>query len=316
MSTMSLVQMRDFLSHSISGKNQNKLRGTVAEIDFRNHLARLGFADRVSMGGWVVRRKRNNAFAHTPIALFPEIVHPEDQYPIGRIPTPPHGLHAVCNTLHQSGIQSYYCTATIGTANDYSTLTWQALQLGLPAPPQFASLLEMLAELGHAERTRRHNFMSHHTDTRPIPDQAVPEEFSKEHLRVSIENQFLAEISDIDGVFWGNQITYPLEIKEKTVAQSPDLGPYFGLDLGPFVKLAFYAAMRGQLHSIFVVREIDNVQHRNLLNWWFITFDRLARFASWVPQGGGTNMGGGRSSVVKLPQREFQPLNGDTLAQL
>jgi hypothetical protein len=107
-----------------------------------------------------------------------------------------------------------------------------------------------------------------------------------------------------------------LEIKEKTVAQSPDLGPFFGLDLGPFVKLAFYAAMGGQLHSVFVVREIDNVQQRNLVDWWLITFDQIARFASWVPQGGGTNMGGGRSSVVKIPRQEFQHLTAQTLRQL
>jgi hypothetical protein len=313
---MALNPMRDFLSHSISSTNQNKLRGTVAEIDFRNHLALLGFGDRVSMGGWIARRKRNNAFGHTPVALFPEVVDPNNQYPVGRDPAPPHGVHAVCNRLHQNGIQSYFCAATIQTADDYSTLAWQALQLGTPAQPQYVPVIQMLAALGHAERTRHHNFLRHHTNTQLITDQAVPEEFSKEHLRVSIENSFLAEISDIDGVFWGNQITYPLEIKEKTVAQSPDLGPFFGLDLGPFVKLAFYAAMGGQLHSVFVVREIDNVQQRNLVDWWLITFDQIARFASWVPQGGGTNMGGGRSSVVKIPRQEFQHLTAQTLRQL
>jgi len=308
--------MRAYLSHSISSTNQNKLRGTVAEIGFRNHLAQLGFGDRVSMGGWIARRKRNNAFGHTPVALFPEVVDPNNQYPNGRNPAPPLGLHAVCNRLHQNGIQSYFCSATIGTADNYSTLTWQALQLGIPAQAPFVPVTNVLAGLGHAPRTRPYNFLRYETDTQMIPDAAVPEEFSKEHLRVSIENAFLAEISDIDGVFWGNQITYPLEIKEKTAAQSSDLGPFFGLDLGPFVKLAFYAAMGGQLHSIFVVREIDDVQHRNLVNWWFITFDRLARFASWVPQGGGPNMGGGRSSVVKIPRQEFQNLNAQTLAQL
>jgi hypothetical protein len=316
MSTIDLNQMRVFLSQSISSTNQNKLRGTVAEIDFRNHLAQLGFAGRVSMGGWVIRRKRNNAFGHTPLALFPEVVDPASQYPVGRTPAPPIGLHAVCNRLHQNGIQSYFRAATIQTPNDHSTLTWQALQLGIPSQPQYVPVIQMLGTLGHVARTRVHNFLRHNTNTQTIPDQAVPEEFSKEHLRVSMENSFLAEISDIDGVFWGQQITYPLEIKEKTVAQSPDLGPFFGLDLGPFVKLAFYAAMGGQLHSIFVVREIDDVQQRNLVQWWFITFAQLARFASWVPQGGGTNMGGGTSSVVKIPRQEFQPLNAETLAQL
>ena len=42
------------------------------------------------------------------------------------------------------------------------------------------------------------------------------------------------------------------------------------------MKLAFYAAKRGNLHSLYVVREIDNTQDRNLVQWWFITFDHIS----------------------------------------
>jgi len=77
----------------------------------------------------------------------------------------------------------------------------------------------------------------------------------------------MSEMSDVDGIFWGNQYTYPIEIKEKTTANDNKVGDFFGLDLGPFVKLAFYAAKRGNLHSIFVVREIDNPTTRNLVGW-------------------------------------------------
>ena len=82
------------------------------------------------------------------------------------------------------------------------------------------------------------------------------------------------------------------------------------------MKLAFYAAKRGNLHSIFVVREIDDPEVRNLLGWWFITFDTMAQYASWVFTGGGRNMAGGASAVVKIPRAEFQPLNQHTLAAL
>jgi hypothetical protein len=94
------------------------------------------------------------------------------------------------------------------------------------------------------------------------------------------------------------------------------MGPFFGLDVGPFVKLAFYAAKRGNLHSLFLVREIDNAEERNLVQWWFIKFDELAQFASWVQQGGGPNMGGGRSSVVRVPKCEFHPLTAESLNAL
>jgi hypothetical protein len=123
-------------------------------------------------------------------------------------------------------------------------------------------------------------------------------------------------MSDIDGIFSGQRHTYPIEIKKKTPAPSLDLGRFFGLDVGPFVKLAFYAAKRGNLHSLYVVREIDNEQDRNLVQWWFIKFDHLAEFASWVPQPGGRNMQGGLSSVVRVPRSEFQPLTAETLNAL
>lgn len=89
-----------------------------------------------------------------------------------------------------------------------------------------------------------------------------------------------------------------------------------GLDIGPFVKLAFYAAKRGNLHSLFIVREIDNPVSRNLVNWWFITFDELAQYASWVQQAGGASMTGGASAVVKIPKAEFKPLDRSHLERL
>ena len=88
-----------------------------------------------------------------------------------------------------------------------------------------------------------------------IPTNHVPEVFSKEHFRVTFQSNFLAEVSDVDGIIWGQQYTYPLEIKEKTAGMDKRLGHYFGLDVGPFVKLAFYAAKSGNLHSIFIVKK-------------------------------------------------------------
>jgi hypothetical protein len=305
------------LGHSIAGLNENKLRGMLAEMDFRNYLAQLGFADRVSPGGWIVRRKGPDVFAHSTAALFPEIVDPAQQYAENRnLPNPTHGLHTICATFHQSGIAGYYCAATVGQADDPATLSWHAVELGLPVQQQYQQLANAVGALNFTVRERNYNFLRYHTDVTSIPDGAVPEEFSKEHLRVQFNTHYLVEISDIDGIFWGQQHTYPIEIKEKTPGPSNDLGPFFGLDVGPFVKLAFYAAKRGNLHSLYVVREINNTQDRNLVQWWVITFDRLAQFASWVPQAGGPNMGGGRSSVVRVPRSEFQRLNAAALTAL
>lgn len=70
---------------------------------------------------------------------------------------------------------------------------------------------------------------------------------------------------------------------------------------------------KGNLHSLFFVREINNTIDRELVNWWFITFDKLAQYASWVPMGGGINMQGGGSTVVKIPKSEFNQVSLENL---
>lgn len=315
MSNLSAAAMRAYLGRSISSLNLNKLRGLLAEVELRRYLRELGFDGRVSPGGWIARREGAGEFGHNTVVLFPEIVRPGRDLPPERaFPQPPLGLHTICATFHQSGIHAYYCCATIGTQDDPLSIRWRSIQLGLPVEQPYLGFPDSIPNF--RSRTRAYNFLRYHTDSTVIPDEPLPEEFSKEHLRVTFQGQFMSEMSDVDGIFWGQQLTYPLEIKEKTVAVDRALGPYFGLDLGPFVKLAFYAAKRGNLHSLFIVREIDSVETRALVNWWFITFDRLAQFASWVPQGGGMNMGGGQSTVVRIPKAEFQSLTREALAAL
>lgn len=315
MSSISLQVMQDYLARSISSMNLNKLHGLLAEIDFRNYINSLGFGQNVSMGGWIARSEGAGTFGHNTVVLFPEIIQQGVNYPSDRrLPTPSSGLHTICSTFHQIGISSSFCAATIGQKDDPSSIRWEFVQLGVPTQQPYVAFPFVLR--GFNARPRNYNFLRYNTDISRIPPAAVPEEFSKEHLRVCFQSAFLSELSDIDGILWGSQYTYPIEIKEKTSDQDRRLGDYFGLDVGPFVKLAFYAAKRGNLHSIFIVREIDDPVNRNLINWWFITFDRLAQFASWIPIAGGRSMLGGASTVVKVPKAEFQILNMQALQNL
>ena len=308
--------MRAYLRRSITSLNRNKLNGLLAEVDLRRHLADLGFGDRVSRGGWIARREGPGEFGHRTAVFFPEVLSPGVDYPSNRVmPTPDHGLHTICATFHQTGIEAYFCAATVEHADDATTLRWQAIQLGLPTQQQFQPFPQCVAPLFRA-RGARYNFLRYDADAAQIPDIAVPDEFSKEHMRVAFQTAYLAEVSDVDGIFWGQQFTYPLEVKEKTAATDNRLGHYFGLDVGPFVKLAYYAAKRGNLQSLFIVREINNTDERALVQWWFITFEHLARFASWVQRAGGTSMSGGASAVVRIPRAEFRPLNAENLRAL
>lgn len=316
MSSLNDGAMRTYLSRSIASFNRNKLNGLLAEVDLRRHLEAIGFGDRISPGGWIARREGAGEFGHHTVVMFPEVLVSTCDYPTSRdMPIPPQRLHTICATFHQTGINAYFCSASVGAVNDPATIRWRAKQLGIPNERPAVDFPECL-DASFRARERNYNFLRYHTDTAMIPAESVAEEFTKECLRIAFQSRFMAELSDVDGIFWGEQFTYPLEIKEKTAADSRPLGQYFGLDIGPFVKLAFYAAKRGNLHSLFIVREIDTVETRNLVNWWFITYDRLAQYASWVFQGGGAAMLGGQSAVVKIPKAEFTELNAANLARL
>ncbi|GAA4448704.1 hypothetical protein GCM10023189_06970 [Nibrella saemangeumensis] len=307
--------MRAYLSSSISSINENKINGMLAEIDLRRTLQGLGFGDRISQGGWILRNVGEGDFGHSTIVLFPQTITPMVDFPVGRVLEEPSiSLHTICATMHQIGVHSYFCVPSIHINEDPSTVIWHAKQLGIPNPIPYTPLTGLIKTFSH--RGRRYNFLRYKTNANLIPNSNVPEEFTKEHLRVTFQNRFMSEISDIDGILWGQQYTYPIEIKEKTVAEDDKIGKYFGIDVGPFVKLAFYAAKKGNLHSLFFVREINNTTQRKLVRWWFVTFERLAQYASWVPSGGGKSMTGGSSTVVKVPKSEFTELSAISLSHL
>lgn len=315
MAKLDIGAMRNYLSSSISSINRNKINGMLAEIDLRDTLVDLGFGGRISQGGWIVRNVGAGVFGHNTIVLFPQTIQPEMDYSINReLEAPPMPLHTICSTMHQIGVHSYYCVPSIEVDDDTNSISWQTKQLGIPLIPPYMPLIQTIRNF--SSRNRRYNFLRYHTDANQIPEISLPEEFTKEHLRVNFQNQFMSEMSDIDGILWGEQFTYPIEIKEKTAANDSKVGDFFGIDVGPFVKLAFYAAKKGNLHSLFFVKEIDNVIDRQLVNWWFITFDKLALYASWIPQPGGRNMQGGDSTVVKIPKEEFTLMTSATLSAL
>ncbi|KAF0165412.1 MAG: hypothetical protein FD157_1399 [Rhodocyclaceae bacterium] len=307
---ISLEAMRSYLS--TSGRDQ---RHTMVRAEFRGAVAATGHGSCLSSTGLIARSTGAGNFGHHAIVVFPQIMEPGADYrPTRALPNPPIGLHTICSTFRQLGIQSYFCIPSVAVANDSISMTWRAKELGIPWEDAYQDFPGKLA--GFQPRGRRYNFLRNHTDVSIVPDAYIPEEFSKEHLRVALSDRYISEMSDVDGIFWGRQYTYPLEIKEKTCNRDPRLGEYFGLDVGPFVKLAHYAAKRGNLHSLFIVREIADPEARELVAWRYITFDRLAQFASWVQQQGGRGMTGGNSAVVKIPKCEFEVLDANALASL
>jgi len=297
--------------------NKNKLNGLLAELAFRNEMGRLGFASQVSPGGWLARSTAfpGNSFGANTIALFPETVDLNTQYPAGRVSPVPQTFQSVAAHFHRIRIRPFYCRPVLTGSDPEGDLSWTVEDLS--AAHRFPTGPLANAFKGFKARTRNFNFLSNNTDTTTIPVGGLAEEFSKEHLRISAQTLFMNEMSDIDAVFWGNGPVYPIEIKEKTpVTTDEKFGDWFGLDIGPFVKLSFYAAMDKTMQSLFVVHEIADTTSRAHVAWWIITFEQLAKAASWNKVEGGSNMLGGGSSVVRIPKSAFSQLDATYLNAL
>lgn len=84
MSRIDITTMRQYLSRSISSINKNKTNGMLAEIDLRNTLNQLGFGDRISQGGWILRNVGAGVFGHHTIVLFPMTIDLSKKYGAGR----------------------------------------------------------------------------------------------------------------------------------------------------------------------------------------------------------------------------------------
>lgn len=297
--------------------NANKLNGLLAEVAFRSELSRLGFSGQVSPGGWIARSTEfgNHKFGENTIALFPQTVLPATEYPYPADLNVPRAFHVVASHLHTIGIQSVYCRPQLRGPDPFADLLWLGDDLSPINPAPLGPLLEMVQ--GFEPRTRRHNFLRYDADSSLIPPAALADEFSKEHLRVTLQTAFLGELSDIDTIFWGRNVAYPIEIKEKTaVVTDRKLGPWFGLDIGPFTKLAFFASHNRNMASLFVVHEIDDPATRNHVAWHAITFEHLAKWASWNKSEGGQNMQGGASAVVRIPKSAFSKMDREFLQSL
>lgn len=222
---VTIDQMRGYLSRSLSSMNRNKVRGLIAEVELRKYIKELGYGDRVSAGGWIARSVKSgmsSEFGDNTVALFPETISPDSDYNLNRsLPQPEPGLHTICSTMHQIGIKSFYCAPEFRNASNPETVQWKLIQLGVPGHTSYQSLTGAMQ--GFSLRERRYNFLRYNSDVTSIPLSSVPDEFTKELLRVSFQTVHIAEISDIDGILWGQQHTYPLEIKEKTPAEDRKL---------------------------------------------------------------------------------------------
>jgi hypothetical protein len=284
----------------------NKIPGLMAELDFATMLEGMGYGDRLVRGGWIVEPE-SPEFYSKRVALFPA--------PFGAASTePPIPVVTTAQYLRGAGMRTLYCVplAVAGTS-----VTWGAAEMSGPTVGSPHPLVEEFSQFPH--RQRGYSKRTADADVSPLGAVAARELevlFARESMLDAIRSDRLVVANDLDYLVWGKKSTYPLEIKEKTSADGGKIGRFFGLDIGPFSKLACFEASGSGHDSLFVVREIEDRESRRLKAWHMIRFGDLCRSCSWVYQGGGRNMLGGASAVVKIPLGAFRPLDRTSLADL
>lgn len=317
-----------FLETQWSSINTNKLVGIEAEVRFENHLntsAIKGLYQFIIPGGWIITPgniRQTSLPTKNRIAILPI---PKPFTWSGTIIPPSFSGQVLAHSyFQQAGIEVYFaeCNTILNSTNEASFqyprtrnyLTSYSIEFkkvgehGLELVPittvmkNFASrsgALGMRAyTLGRINRT-----LTIWNDTK-----VVTELFWKDYIRYFLQRTYLVSNNDLDFFIVGNSgKSYPVEFKSKTMASGTEIGDWFGIDVGPFAKLSYFTSLSNNMDAIYVVEEVDSA--RNTIDWWAIKFSDLLKGCSWVQQGGGTGMGGGRSSTIKVPKQIFTPLS-------
>lgn len=113
----------------------------------------------------------------------------------------------------------------------------------------------------------------------------------------------------------GNSV-FPLELKEKsavfkTYRDDTVNTHFFGIDTGRISCLERLCSPNDS-NALYVVREVDNSEERNLLGWKIMTLAGIVMASSWNPAPGGTGMFGSGTSTASLPYGEFEDLTKST----
>jgi len=315
MASISLNEMRIYLSKSIRSLDKKLLSTLHARRKFSNYITELSANERFISGGWFVRSRTKGRFGQKSIILFPETVMPDDYYPPDHIfADPDHGFHTVCASFNQIGINCYFCSPTIKVALNPEEIKWSLIQTGMPTRQIFRQFPFEIAEFRKAKRIN--TLLSQKTNVSELQDQFIPDLFSKENLRAVFQKEYASEFSDLFGVIWGNQYIYPVEVFEKTLGKDSYYGYYFDINIKSILKSAFFATRQGVPHYLFIVREIDNPKTKNLKNWWYITFENFIQFASWIPKNTVGIKSENATTTVAIPKTEFREFDKKALEEI
>ncbi len=316
-----------FLETQWSSINDNKIIGIEAEVRFENHLNSVPIRSLFQFiipGGWIIS-PGNNRQTSLPtknrIAVLPI---PKPFTWSGTINMPAFSGQVLAHSyFQQAGIEVYFAetNAVPNVTNEanfqypeagsylrsYNVDFKRVGEHGLEVVP----ITTVMRNFSLRSGAMGMRVSSLHRIDRAQPlwgnTQTVTNLFWKDYVRYFLQRNYLVSNNDLDFFLVSNSgKSYPVEFKSKTVASGNEIGDWFGIDVGPFAKLSYFTSLSNNMDAIYVVEEVDD--DRNTIEWWAIKFSDLLKGCSWVQQGGGRGMGGGRSSTIKVPKQIFKRL--------
>lgn len=318
----------NFLETQWSSINQNKLKGILAELRLKAFLQARGTY--FGPGAWIVvpgKADKTPVPTAAKVCLIPRGWRFSWQTGTqGEMPLSPAELSAY-NYFRQVGMQAFFVEPVDPDERKFELPSRRAQKEPARFPTSYALALKQIAPSGHFRtvtvgdafslfpaRSGQVGLRCNEIGRLPatmapwnVPD-VVSELFWFEYTRFYFQVSYLMSNNDLDMYLIGTSgAAYPLELKSKKPAESAAIGDWFGIDIGPFAKLAYFTANAMHTDALYVVEEVDDVGA--FVNWLAIRYTELVKACSWVGQGGGAGMTGGASSTYKIPKAAFSPLS-------
>ena len=316
-----------FLETQWSGINDNKVKGIIAETEFRNYLIKNQIHH--IPGGWILTPGKNtNAVIPSlhKICLIPiEASFSWNNCKDSNTLTP--AQMSAYNFFRQVGVTTYFVYANKIDESQFQLPTKSNGKLKATYPRPYKLLFKSMDHNGQFVDTNFETMMQKfpirngnmgmrsyeqgriNRSTPPWSNPSIISElFWFEYTRYYCQVDYLVSNNDLDLFIVGQSgSAYPVELKSKSPVVDSSLGDWFGLDVGPFAKMTFFTANSMNTDALYVVQEVD--EFRNHIEWLALKFTDLVKNCSWVIQSGGKGMMGGASSTIKIPKAAFTPLD-------
>ena len=307
----------DFLETQWPNSNNNKLKGIESEIRLKEFLNNAGVHH--IPGGWLMipgKKDKHPIPTHSKICLLPKstnnlVLADVAAYMFFRQV----GVEAYFSILQCDSISSM--SLPIKSRGRIKASHPKSIEVKLYKCNMFGELQEVSKEEAFKNFPKRSGYKGLRVYETGSIDRAVKpwteyelvkNLFSFEYSRYYFQVDYLTSNNDLDiFIVGGSGKVYPVELKRKSKASDKSIGDWFGIDMGPFAKLAFFTANLMNNDAIYIVEEVD--ADGVFLDWWGIKFTELVKSCHWVGQAGGRGMTGGASSTFKIPKAAFSNLN-------